>query len=96
MASREDEPLLAVAAPKSPKAAEEAEEGPSVAFRWTMLFFICVLTFGSYFVYDNPGALQNQLMQVRLARIAALGRYLALRSISRSAGLLLRAHTAAQ
>ena len=75
MASREDEPLLAVAAPKSPKAAEEPEEGPSAAFRWAMLFFICVLTFGSYFVYDNPGALQNQLMQVRLTHIAAVGLY---------------------
>lgn len=71
MAGRgEEEPLLAVAAaaPKSPAKADEADDGPSPVFRWVMLFFICVLTFGSYFVFDNPGALQNQLMQVRTLR----------------------------
>jgi len=29
--------------------------------RWTVLFFACFLTFGSYFCYDNPAALQSQM-----------------------------------
>jgi nitrate/nitrite transporter NarK len=29
--------------------------------RYIALFFICVLTFGSYYVYDTPGAIQTSL-----------------------------------
>ncbi|XP_065887478.1 major facilitator superfamily domain-containing protein 1-like [Dysidea avara] len=32
--------------------------------RYTMLFLMCTLSFGSYFVYDNPAALQRQITQV--------------------------------
>eukprot|EP01112_Ceratiomyxa_fruticulosa_P019904 TRINITY_DN662_c0_g1_i1.p1 TRINITY_DN662_c0_g1~~TRINITY_DN662_c0_g1_i1.p1 ORF type:complete len:454 (+),score=72.75 TRINITY_DN662_c0_g1_i1:201-1562(+) len=31
------------------------------AFRWIFLVFICFLTFGSYWCYDIPGALQDSL-----------------------------------
>lgn len=30
--------------------------------RYMVLFFMCFLSFGSYFCYDNPGALQDQIM----------------------------------
>lgn len=32
--------------------------------RFLMLGFACMLCFGSYFIYDNPSALQTQLMDV--------------------------------
>ena len=35
-----------------------------IAFRGIMLFGICFLTFGSYYVYDIPSALQANIMQV--------------------------------
>jgi len=31
-------------------------------FRWIFLFFLCFLTFGSYWCYDIPSALENQLI----------------------------------
>lgn len=31
--------------------------------RYIALFFICLLSFGSYFCYDNPAALQSQIKQ---------------------------------
>lgn len=34
---------------------------PCDVFPLVMLFFICFLTFGSYWVYDTPGAIQTQL-----------------------------------
>lgn len=63
--SEEEAPLLSVTSPPSGEKSIAQQEGPSLVYRWIMLFFICVLTFGSYFVFDNPGALQNQLMEVR-------------------------------
>ena len=33
-------------------------------FRYIVLIFICFLSFGSYFCYDNPSALQKQIMGV--------------------------------
>lgn len=36
---------------------------PSFALhRYFVLFFMCMLGFGSYYCYDNPGALQNQII----------------------------------
>ena len=32
--------------------------------RYFMLFFMCMLSFGSYYVYDNPTALQRTIMNV--------------------------------
>lgn len=32
------------------------------AHRYFALIFMCLLSFGSYFCYDNPGALQDQIM----------------------------------
>lgn len=32
--------------------------------RYFMLFFMCMLSFGSYYVYDNPTALQRTIMKV--------------------------------
>ncbi|VDN99504.1 unnamed protein product [Rodentolepis nana] len=34
----------------------------SRAHRYSMLFFICLLSFGSYFCYDNPAALQDAFL----------------------------------
>ena len=34
--------------------------------RYFMLFFMCMLSFGSYYVYDNPTALQRTIMNVSL------------------------------
>ena len=34
--------------------------------RYFMLFFMCMLSFGSYYVYDNPTALQRTIQNVRL------------------------------
>lgn len=31
--------------------------------RW-VLFLLCLMTFGSFFIYDNPAALQTQLESV--------------------------------
>lgn len=33
-------------------------------YRFFMLFLMCTLSFGSYFVYDNPAALQKQIKEV--------------------------------
>lgn len=33
--------------------------------RFLMLALMCFLSFGSYYVYDNPAALQNTIMNVR-------------------------------
>ena len=35
---------------------------PTRHFRWLVLVFVCLLTFGSYFSYDNPAALQRILL----------------------------------
>ncbi len=35
----------------------------NAAFRFLVLIFICLLSFGSYYVYDNPGALQSYLQR---------------------------------
>ena len=32
--------------------------------RFLMIFLMCMLSFGSYYVYDNPAALQRTLMNV--------------------------------
>lgn len=32
--------------------------------RWVVLFFISVVSIGSYFCYDNPSALQTQLTDI--------------------------------
>ena len=32
--------------------------------RYFMLVFMCMLSFGSYYVYDNPTALQRTIMNV--------------------------------
>lgn len=34
----------------------------SALHRYFVLFFMCMLGFGSYYCYDNPGALQNQIV----------------------------------
>jgi len=34
------------------------------AYRFTLLFFVSMLTFGSYFAYDSIGAIENILIQV--------------------------------
>eukprot|EP00126_Sphaerothecum_destruens_P015721 Sdes_comp9758_c0_seq1m1275 len=36
----------------------------SPSFRYVVLVFICFLSFGSYFCYDNPAALSSQIMSV--------------------------------
>ncbi len=69
MASNEETPLLSPVTSK-PEQPAGAHEGPSPLFRWVMLFFICILTFGSYYVFDNPGALQNQIMSVCFLSLA--------------------------
>jgi len=33
------------------------------AFRWLFLFFLCFMTFGSYWSYDIPAAIENYLIQ---------------------------------
>jgi len=33
--------------------------------RYFMLLLMCFLSFGSYYVYDNPAALQRTIMNVR-------------------------------
>lgn len=33
-------------------------------FRYLILLLACFLCFGSYFIYDNPSALQAQLQEV--------------------------------
>src|SRR5690348_4467420 len=33
----------------------------SPSYKWIVLFLICWLTFGSYWVYDTPGAIYIQL-----------------------------------
>ncbi|XP_076344249.1 lysosomal dipeptide transporter MFSD1-like [Tachypleus tridentatus] len=43
--------------------------------RFIVLFFMCFLGFGSYFCYDNPGALQSQIiedMDITTSQFAAL------------------------
>lgn len=32
--------------------------------RYLMLFFACFLCFGNYYIYDNPSALQPEIMDV--------------------------------
>ena len=55
---------------------EEHEEGGSCdsflpcdprrwMHRYLMLGFMCMLSFGSYYVYDNPTALQSTILKVR-------------------------------
>lgn len=34
--------------------------------RFLLLFLMCSLSFGSYYVYDNPAALQRTIMNVRI------------------------------
>ena len=44
-----------------------AETGPfhpsTARYRFSILLFICLLTFGSYFAYDSISALENTLME---------------------------------
>ena len=40
--------------------------------RFIFLVLICFLSFGSYFVYDNPAALQSQFEQVKSHRLVFL------------------------
>ena len=40
--------------------------------RYFMLFFMCMLSFGSYYVYDNPTALQRTIMKVSLLCTAGI------------------------
>lgn len=45
------------------------------AHRLIVLFFLCFLAFGSYYCFDNPGALQSQIenvMSVRAAQFSSL------------------------
>ena len=34
--------------------------------RFILLFLMCMLSFGSYYVYDNPAALERTIQNVRL------------------------------
>jgi hypothetical protein len=34
-------------------------------FRYPLLLFICLLTFGSYYCYDTPAALEQEFQEVR-------------------------------
>eukprot|EP00124_Ichthyophonus_hoferi_P000729 Ihof_evm13s29 gene=Ihof_evmTU13s29 len=41
----------------------EKQAGQPDLYSWIILMNICMLTFGSYWVYDTPGALQTQLQE---------------------------------
>mmetsp|Transcript_20890 Transcript_20890/g.85054 ORF Transcript_20890/g.85054 Transcript_20890/m.85054 type:complete len:336 (-) Transcript_20890:2751-3758(-) len=49
----------------SPKVAKGFTNPASDAHRYTILFLICMVTFGSYFSYDVPGATVTQLLDAR-------------------------------
>jgi len=61
MASEDSEPLVEDDNPPSPSC---AVCDPRTSWhRYFALFFMCFLSFGSYFCYDNPAALQDHLRQ---------------------------------
>jgi len=69
-----------------------SQPGPNVAafhpstrlFRFTLLLFVAMLTFGSYFAYDSIGAIENTLIRTHALGISAetIGRLYAAYSIA--------------
>ena len=48
---------------------------PPSRLRWATLFLCCVVLFGSYYCYDNPAALHDQLRARLVPRAAAPGAF---------------------
>lgn len=45
---------------------------PTASYRFTVLLFNCLLTFGSYFCFDIPSVLQEQFQGVSAGRSSGL------------------------
>ena len=54
----------------SPPGAFHPSKAP---YRFTLLLFISLLTFGSYFAYDSIGAIENILIQALHLRPGMIG-----------------------
>ena len=61
----EEEPIIQYVgdSAKSSKLSQTLCDPRRVFYRYFGLFFMCFLSFGSYFCYDNPAALQDNFKQ---------------------------------